>query len=156
MLYALVLLALHPEVQTKLHLEVRDIVGDTSRTYNDFPILIYPLCILFETLQLFPPLTAIPKCNPHDEYLMKKYYVPRNTAVDLDTFHVHRNPKYWGEDADKFNPSRFDGRNMVLHCNLPDSDGGFYEKMRMPQKGAFIPFSDGTRACLGSTWPSMI
>jgi cytochrome P450 len=150
MLFALILLALHPEVQAKLHAEIRDNIGYNAATYDDFPTLVYPLCVLLETLRLYPSLIAIPKCTPQDEYLLKKYYIPRNASVALDVFHVHRNPKYWGHDAAEFNPSRFDARGVISQP-AADSDGGFYEKIRMPQKGAYLPFSDGSRACLGST-----
>src|SRR5438045_9715163 len=106
------MLAINPSIQDTLRSEIYQTIGDRLPTYNDFPHLVYPLCVLFETLRLFPPVAAIPKCTTKPETLLGKYELPENMTVHFDTVHLHRNPKYWGdvEDVDKFDPSRFDGR----------------------------------------------
>lgn len=36
------------------------------------------------------------------------YTVPANASIVVDTFTVQRSKQYWGEDADKFRPERFE------------------------------------------------
>lgn len=146
LLYILILLALHPEVQIALRAEIQRVCSEQTMTYEDISKMVYPLCILFETLRLFPIITGIPKCTLQDEILSGKYYIPKNTTLVLDVVQLHRNPKYWGHDVDSFNPSRFDGRNTDV-----GNKGDASDRLRMPVKGAFIPFSEGPRACLGTT-----
>ena len=149
------MLALHPQVQNTLVFEIQKTIGDRAPTYDDFPNLVYPLCIMMETLRLFPPGIAIPKCNPHsDETLLGKYFVPKNTILAFDTVQLHRNPKYWGDDVHSFDPSRFDGREVTEMSQPMDirdvGHGPTIEKIRIPVKGSFVPFSEGARSCLGT------
>ena len=144
MLYALLMLALHPHVQETLVSEIQKTIGDRLPTYDDIPNLVYPLCIMFETMRLFPPIVGIPKINSGEEQLiMDKYIISKDAIVRLDLVHLHRNPKYWGDDAGLFNPSRFDGRNE-------GQGNSMREGIKFPTKGAFIPFSVGQRSCLGT------
>ena len=144
MLYALLMLALHPHVQETLVSEIRKTIGDRLPTYDDVSSLVYPLCIMFETMRLFPPIVGIPKNNPEgDQLLMDKYLITKDAILRLDVVHLHRNPKYWGHDAGLFNPSRFDGRNE-------EPGKSTREGIKFPAKGAFIPFSIGQRSCLGT------
>jgi cytochrome P450 len=154
LLYAFLMLALHPEVQDTLLSEIHQTIGDRIPTYDDFPDLVYPLCVMFETLRMFPPVMAIPKCPlTKDETILGKHCIPKDVTIHYDALHIHRHPKYWGDDAEVFNPSRFDGRNVlerVVERDTEDtSPGGINEKIKMPVKGAFIPFSEGSRSCLG-------
>lgn len=152
------MLAINPSIQETLRSEIHSTIGNRLPTYEDFPNLIYPLCVMLETLRLFPPVRSIPKCTLNGpQPLMGKYIIPENTTLYLDTVHLHRNSKYWGNatDLDEFNPSRFDGRNIteekIVQKDTGDTAPGALtnEKIKMPVKGAFIPFSEGSRSCLG-------
>jgi len=148
------MLALHPEIQDNLVSEIRQVCGDRMPTYDDFPAFVYPLCVMFETLRHFPPVVGIPKCTINGEQtLLGKYYIPKGATVMYDVINLHRNPKYWGEDADSFNPSRFDGRNSteksIEKDTGDDAPGATLDKIKMPRRGAFVPFSEGARSCLG-------
>jgi cytochrome P450 len=149
LLYSLLMLAVHPHFQDKLRMEVQQVCGDQLPTYEDLSNLVYPLCIMFETLRLFPIIAGIPKCTVQDEMLLGKYYVPKNTTLVFDVVQLQRNSKYWGDDADEFNPSRFDGRFGKDTCQEDLSDER-NAKIKFPVKGAFCPFSEGPRACLGT------
>jgi cytochrome P450 len=154
LLYAFIMLAIHPAVQDTLLSEIQETIGDKAPTYEDFPNLVYPLCVMFETLRLFPSVTGIPKCTLYsDQMLLGKYFIPKNTTLLYAVVNVHRNPKYWGDDVHAFNPSRFDGRNTTEKVVQKDTGdtapGAASEKIKLPVKGAFIPFSEGSRSCLG-------
>jgi cytochrome P450 len=155
LLYAFTMLAIHPSIQETLRQEIRSTIGDRLPTYDDFNNLVYPLCVFLETLRMFPPVVAIPKSTENGEQtLLGKYLIPKDVTILFDTVHLHRNPKYWGDDVDTFNPSRFDGRNLkekIVQKDTGDTaPGATNEKIKMPVKGAFVPFSEGSRSCLGT------
>jgi cytochrome P450 len=95
--------------------------------YEDVSNLKYALAIMYETLRLYPIVPQVPKYAPEDTTL-GPYFIPKNSFVNFHIQALHYNPKYWGKDVNEFNPDRFLG-------DYP--------------KTAFIPFSDGARACLG-------
>jgi cytochrome P450 len=108
----------------------------------------------------------------------KTVTVPANSTVGLNTIGVHRNPKYWPHgkvrkdgpinpwshpeyDLDEFKPERWfqktsgeatsnqafgDSADADTHV---DSTPDTAEALFRPVKGAYIPFSDGARSCLG-------
>ena len=59
-----------------------------------------------------------------------------------------------------FNPSRFDGRlfaeDVAQKVDLGDNASGpAFPKIKLPPKRAFVPFSEGSRSCLGIFHPVM-
>jgi cytochrome P450 len=67
----------------------------------------------------------------------------------LDVVAVHRNPRYWGEDANVFRPSRWLMDETYEPPTNSVSHSKHHSNMLCPRKGAFIVFSDGHRDCLG-------
>lgn len=123
--------------------------------------------------RLIPPVVGIPKRtnkeSPQNLTLNgKQYIVPQDTLVNLCTAAIHRNPKYWPhtspEDLLEFRPERWllDPTKAHTHTDedtytheegldfdgpdkRPDTAAGLFR----PAKGAYIPFSEGYRSCLG-------
>ena len=60
------------------------------------------------------------------------YYWPKETTVMINCDRMHKNPKYWGDDADQFKPER--------HLK---------NQMDKIDKYAYIPFGGGIRVCPG-------
>ena len=58
------------------------------------------------------------------------HHFPPYTVLSVPSYTIHHSNEIWGQDADKFNPDRWD--------NLTER-----------QKTAFIPFSYGPRSCVG-------
>ncbi|KAF4455664.1 cytochrome P450 [Fusarium austroafricanum] len=131
-----------------------------------------------ETLRMTPAVVEIPKevLSEQGQVIIiddKSHWIPRNTVISLVAVSVHRNPRYWpgrpsqirdGEDdINDWVPERWYRKNQGPTTTSPESeeigteneDFGGYEgpdtsaQLFRPERGSYIPFSDGPRSCLG-------
>jgi cytochrome P450 len=71
---------------------------------------------------------------------------------------LQQNPKYFGEKAYEFRPEIWDARSVTGWTEETSSqpiDEAMslpYRYIRKPVSGAYMPFSEGRRACLGKKW----
>ena len=131
--------------------------------------------VLNEELRLLPPVTGIPKrTEPGKPQPLtvggKQCTVPANTYIALVCHSAHRNPNQWptGPPADPSNPSHplsnrdndleeFKPERWLLKADSKETtqisteDGTSEDTFTVfkPGKGAYIPFSEGYRSCLG-------
>jgi cytochrome P450 len=112
-----------------------------------------------ETLRLYPPVVSIPKLTPPSGaelvYNDETLHLPPDVRVNLNCNALHNSEDYWGPDAGTWNPSRWDKRNPDSFLARNDGVYGLSgpglesQSIYKPHRGAFIPFSDGMRACVG-------
>jgi len=93
--------------------------------------------VLNETMRLYPPGAGIVRQAFKDLKLGEDMVIPKGVNVIIDILAVHRNPKYWGGDANEFRPERFRDGVAAATGNHPS---------------VFIPFSSGPRVCLGQNF----
>ncbi|XP_057334128.1 cytochrome P450 4C1-like [Microplitis mediator] len=130
--FALVMIAMHPDVQDKVREEILDVVGANSDVYEEqVGKLTYIDMVIKETLRLFPVGPFIARRVTEDMDI-ENHTVPKGATLAIFAFGTHRSEKYWTQ-PEKFIPERF----------LPENS-----KDRHPY--AFIPFSGGLRGCPGN------
>ncbi|KAI0076708.1 cytochrome-450 hydroxylase [Panus rudis PR-1116 ss-1] len=162
--WTLLLLAMYPDIQTKLREECRSIMPSTAlqslteeevqSLYSQVADLPYLDKIVKESLRLIPPLHSSIRVATKDDVLptsspIKRTMpdgtiieeevvvtVPKGSFVHVPVEAFNMDKEVWGEDAWSFVPDRWD--------NLPEtvkSQPGIYANL--------MTFSAGPRACIG-------
>ncbi|XP_075895315.1 cytochrome P450 2J6-like [Nelusetta ayraudi] len=132
LLWALVYLIKHPDVQEKVQAEIDRVIGqDRQPTMADRPNLHYTDAAIHEIQRLgnIVPLNAFRKAAK--DTTLGGYFIPKGTTVMPMLTSVLFDKTQW-ETPDSFNPGHF-----------LNAEGKFVKKE------AFLPFSAGKRVCLG-------
>ncbi|KAJ0174625.1 hypothetical protein K1T71_009733 [Dendrolimus kikuchii] len=131
--YALLLLGCHNDVQDKVYEEISSIFGDSLRTptKEDINKMDYLERVIKETMRLYTVVPIIGR-KTQSEIKLSTCTLPAGVGCAVLPFVIHRLKSIWGSDADDFNPDRF----------LP-------ENCAKRHPCSFIPFSFGSRNCIG-------
>ncbi|XP_029290208.1 LOW QUALITY PROTEIN: cytochrome P450 2U1 [Cottoperca gobio] len=137
-LWILLYMALHPDVQDKVQAEIDEVVG-THRVLSltDKGTLPFTEATIMEVQRL---TVAVPLAIPHmasETTEFRGYTIPKGTVIVPNLWSVHRDPTQW-DDPDRFNPARF-----------LDDEGNLL------RKECFIPFGIGRRVCMGEQLAKM-
>ena len=134
------LLSTHPEIQTRLRAEIKSLYpfmfdpatrNDVARLSTlDADRLPYLENVCKESLRYIPPIPMTVRETIKDDHLAN-YFVPAGTTVYIHANAINRLPTFWGPDADKFDPDRWN--------NLPSTY----------TTNAFMTFLQGPRGCIG-------
>jgi len=125
------LLGLHPEVDERIHAEVRSVMGGRIRLdAADAERLPYTRIAITEAMRLYPPAWFIGRTALED-VMLGGYTIPRGASVLMSQYVMQRDGRYF-DDPHEFRPERWSKE--------------FTE--RLP-RGAFFPFSAGDRHCIG-------
>lgn len=144
---------------------------------EDVPKLFGSMCgaVMNEELRLIPPVIGIPKSTAPGrpqglQSQGKQITVPGGAFVNLVTAALHRNPKYWPhtseEDLLSFRPERWLLEDTITSGKTADDGDAYAEEEGLdfdgpdkradtapslfrPEKGSYVPFSEGYRSCLG-------
>ncbi|XP_072761865.1 cytochrome P450 6a2-like [Anoplolepis gracilipes] len=130
-------LASHPKVQEKLRKEVMTVLDkyDGAITYEGLKEMTYMDQVINESLRLQPVLPSMIKsCTEEFELRGSDGLVCRvqpETEILIPVQGLHKDSRYW-KNPEVFDPERFS----------PD-------RKHSIEKFAFLPFSEGPRACVG-------
>jgi cytochrome P450 len=192
--FAIIYLAMNWSSQDRLQKDLDKIFGDRAIDEWDYdrdvPKLFGGMCaaVMNEELRLIPPVVGIPKCtlkgSPQPLTLGgRRYIIPQDSHITLDTVASHRNPKNWptfcgpnaseaeiDQDLASWKPERWlldsgatppasslikqkphnpDSNNSDEDIGGPQAQNDNSSHLFTPERGAFIPFSEGYRACIG-------
>ncbi|HLG79098.1 MAG TPA: cytochrome P450 [Ktedonobacteraceae bacterium] len=134
--WGLYLLTQHPDVFARLHAEVDTVLAGRTPTVSDLSALPYTQRVFNEIMRFYPVAPLVPRMA-HSDAILGGYAIPAGTRLLVDIYNIHHNPAFWSE-PETFDPDRF----------LPERSKG-----RHPQ--AFLPFSIGSRKCIGSNLAEM-
>ncbi|MEZ0312254.1 MAG: cytochrome P450 [Myxococcota bacterium] len=134
--YTLMLLATHPEVQTRVHAELDAVLGSRRPTAADMGRLSYLDAVLSESLRLYPPAWGMAR-EAREPYTLGGHLVRKGDEVWTLVWLVHRDPR-WFEEPEAFKPERW---TPELRDKLP--------------RYAYLPFGGGPRICIGSHFALM-
>ncbi|CAF4777750.1 unnamed protein product [Rotaria sp. Silwood1] len=131
--FALFMIALHQDIQQRLFEEMQSIFeNDNERacTLDDITQMNYLERVIKETLRLLPSVPMIGREIQETFQYDGKTFLKGTTAI-IFIYEIHRDPRQFPE-PEKFDPDRF----------LPE-----LVQQRYPY--AYIPFSAGSRNCIG-------
>ncbi|MFJ2724263.1 cytochrome P450 [Streptomyces collinus] len=131
--FALYYLARHPEVAARARAEVDRVWGDAAEPgYDQVAKLRYVRRVLDESLRLWPTAPAYAREARQDTVLAGEHPMRRGAWALVLLPMLHRDREVWGEDAERFDPDRFEAGAV---------------RGRPPH--TFKPFGTGARACIG-------
>lgn len=131
-------LILHPNIQSKLYEEIKNVIGNKCVTDSDMPKLRYLEAVVKETLRLHPPgpLLSWARLSTADVQLSTGMIIPANTVAMVNMWAITRDPEVW-DDPLTFKPERFMTCEGGVNVDVRGND------LRL------APFGAGRRVCPG-------
>src|SRR5579862_9554864 len=129
--YTWYLLSQHPEVEAKLHAELKQVLDGRTPTYDDLANLPYTKMVLEEAMRLYPPAPGLSNRAVLEDDEVAGVKIPRGAQVAIIPWVIHRHRLLWDNpetfDPERFSPERGKGRHRF----------------------AYLPFGGGPRVCIG-------
>jgi cytochrome P450 len=101
-----------------------------------------------ETVRLYDPVPGLPKWTGDSDrqiqYRGQTLMIPARTFVLPSLMAVHCHPRYWGNDSLSWRPHRW-----IISNHQTEGCDADRESFHTPERGTFIPWSDGQRNCPG-------
>lgn len=128
------MLAMYPTYQDKVLEELQRVCSlqDSTITLDVISQLPYMDMVIKEVMRLFPIGPLIGR-NCLADTQISNCTIPKDTFIIMSIHNLHRNPKFWGDHPNEFNPDNF----------LP-------ERIAERHPYAYLPFSGGSRNCIVS------
>lgn len=127
------LLAQHPQIETRFHGEVDNVLNGRAARMDDVPALQLTGRIFSEAIRLYPPLWAIGR-QAIEECRIGEHRIAAGSVVILSQYVTQRDPRWFPE------PERFDPERWTI------------EARAARPRFSYFPFSAGSRSCLGEAF----
>lgn len=124
------LIARHPEVAERIHVEVDAVLQGHTPTPATLQQLPWLQASLKEALRLYPPAAILFTRRALQDITVGPWTVPKGQLIAFTPYAIQRDAR-WFKSPDEFKPERF----------LPGA--------REVPRGAWMPFGTGPRVCIG-------
>ena len=125
------LLSSYPNVLARLQVELAEVLGGRTATFEDLPRLTYLWRVIQESLRLYPPIWMYLRTAITDDEI-GGHWIRAGRNIYLSPYITHRHPDFY-ENPEGFDPDRFDP-----------------EKTKAWHRFQFWPFGGGPRKCIGN------
>ncbi|KAA0043017.1 hypothetical protein IC582_025372 [Cucumis melo] len=135
----------HPEIQNKLFVEMKGVMGNGSREEVKEEVLgklPYLKAVVLEGLRRHPPAHFVLPHAVKEDAELGNYVIPKNVTVNFMVAEIGRDPKVW-EDPTAFNPERFVKGGKEKEEQVAEFDITGSKEIKM------MPFGAGRRICPG-------
>ncbi len=129
--WAMLMIARHPDVEAQMLAEMTEVLGDRPPSAADLSKMPFLKAIYEESLRLYPPIPTVARTATQEDSI-RGYRIPQGACVVLLPWLAHRDPRWWN-DPEKFQPERFLAGNKTERA-----------------KYTYFPFGGGNRFCLGA------
>ena len=130
------LLSQHPEIESRLHREVDEVLSDRMPSATDFTSLQYTEMVLAESMRMYPPAWTIGRRVLND-YEVGQYVIPSGSIILMSPWVMQHDARYYPEPY-TFDPERWRG-----------------EAREARPKFSYFPFGGGPRVCIGEQFAWM-
>lgn len=130
---ALIMLAIRQDYQEKVVEELREIFdsADAPITYEHLSKMTYMEMVIKEALRHYPVGPFIGReCS--EDFEFRNGILPKGTSIAMNILKMHKDPRFWGPNADTYYPDHF----------LPENISKIHPY-------AYLAFSGGPRNCIG-------
>ncbi|KAJ3011569.1 Casein kinase II subunit alpha [Thoreauomyces humboldtii] len=132
--FALFHLMEYPDVADKLMAEIKDVLGEHGEpSWDSLAEMKYLDNFLKESLRMKSPVNALQRCPVRDTMVLG-HMIPAHQAIMIHINAQHKDPLYWGPDAEVLNPDRWDDKDRMRN---------------LEQNGSYMPFGAGGMMCVG-------
>jgi cytochrome P450 len=142
MTWAIYMLCLNPDVQTRLRAEIREklpsVNEDARISSQQIDHMPYLNAVCNEVLRYYPPVPITLREAGNNTTILNQF-VPKGTRVMLVPWATNKQTSLWGDNAAKFDPERW----MANEKNPQSANGG------APSNYSMLTFLHGPRSCIG-------
>ncbi|KAL5217967.1 hypothetical protein ABZP36_018651 [Zizania latifolia] len=138
--WTLARVVLHPDIQTKLHRELDEVVGRNNQVDESaMPSLPYLQALLKEALRMHPPGPLLSwRHRAISDTYVDGHLVPAGTTAMVNQWAMSRDPDVWDAPLE-FQPERFLPGGKAQDVSVLGADG------------RLVPFGSGRRSCPGKS-----
>ncbi len=136
MTWAWYLLAKHPEVTARLQREIHAVTGGARLKVEHLTEVPYLEWVINEGMRILPSVWVFMK-EPTEDTTIRGVHIPKGAPILISPYVIQHDGR-WFPSPETFDPERF---SPARSATIP--------------KGAFVPFSGGSRTCLGKGFAMM-
>ena len=130
------LLARHPEVTARLQADLDRVCGGAPMRVEHLRDLPYLDQVVKESMRVLPSVWTFMK-EPTEDVVVRGYHIPKGSQIMFCPSITQRDERWWPNPT-VFDPERFSPENE-----------------KQIRKGAYFPFSGGSRVCMGKAFAMM-